>query len=332
MRFVKGLSQETISLLWRIYRQSKFYRVRQRAHCILLSNQGHTTTELMKIFNVNLITIYNWFNAWELRRLLGLYDGKGKGRKGKLSYEQRVKVKEWAKAFPKNLSKVCALVQEEFDISVSKKTISRILKALNLTWRRVRRKTKGEPDPKEYQQKKEEIEELKQQEAQGKIDLRYFDESGFCLTPYVPYAWQEKGEIIEIESSNSKRLNVLGFLNKNNDLQAYTFEDSVNSDVVIACIDDFCRNLKKRTVLVVDNASIHASEAFEAKLTEWKEKGLEIFYLPTYSPELNLIEILWRFMKYEWIKFEAYKSWHHMVEYVETVINNFGVNYRINFV
>ena len=42
MRFMKDLSQETLSLLQRMYRQSQYYRVRQRAHCIILSYQGYT--------------------------------------------------------------------------------------------------------------------------------------------------------------------------------------------------------------------------------------------------------------------------------------------------
>jgi hypothetical protein len=54
--------------------------------------------------------------------------------------------------------------------------------------------------------------------------LRYVDESGFSLVPVVPYAWQEKGEYIEIKSKKSKRLNVVGFLNKNNELESYVFE------------------------------------------------------------------------------------------------------------
>lgn len=39
-----------------------------------------------------------------------------------------------------------------------------------------------------------------------------------------------------------------------------------------------------------------------------------------YSSELHLIAILWRFMKYEWIGFEAYQSWKKLVEYVENVL------------
>jgi transposase len=77
MRFMKDLSQETLSLLQRIYRESKHYRVRQRAHCLMLSCHGYTAKELQKIFHVNLFTIYHWFDAWELRRFCGLYEKKG---------------------------------------------------------------------------------------------------------------------------------------------------------------------------------------------------------------------------------------------------------------
>jgi transposase len=50
-------------------------------------------------------------------------------------------------------------------------------------------------------------------------------------------------------------------------------------------------------------------------LEEWKERGITIFdfELPAYSPELNLIEILWRFIKYQWIEIDAYSSWQSLV-------------------
>lgn len=246
MRFIEDLSQETIDILRRINKESKNHRVRQRAHCILLSYQGHATTELVKIFNVSLLTIYNWFDGWESKRLVGLYDRKGRGRNSKLRSDQKEKIREWAKAFPKNLKKICALVKEEFEISVSKKTIKRILKAMKFSWHRIRKKVKGRPDPVEYEQKKEALGVFKEQDKQGLIDLYYFDESGFCLDPYVPYAWQEVGDSIEIETTTSKRLNVLGFMNLHNDLKAYGIEGSVDTAVVIACIDDFCKDIKKK--------------------------------------------------------------------------------------
>ena len=86
------------------------------------------------------------------------------------------------------------------------------------------------------------------------------------------------------------------------------------------------------TVIVVDQASIHTSDVVLDKIEEWTERGITIFKLPSYSPELNLIEILWRFIKYEWIEIEAYKSWETFVVSVETILREFGKKYVINFV
>ena len=105
---------------------------------------------------------------------------------------------------------------EHFNLRISKPTLKRMLKSMAFSWRRVRKGLKGEPDPEEYQQKKPALHDFQQQASQGILDLYYFDESGFCFTPYLPYAWQEKGQTIQLASGPSKRLNVLGFLSKNN--------------------------------------------------------------------------------------------------------------------
>lgn len=165
----------------------------------------------------------------------------------------------------------------------------------------------------------------------GKIEIRYVDETGFCLIPYIPYAWQEKNQKISVKSQQSKRLNVLGFLTRSNELEVYTFQDSINSDVVIACIDKFCEKMTKKTVLVMDNSSIHQNSFLWDKEEEWSKKGLEIFFLPTYSPQLNIIEIFWRFIKYQWLEISAYDSYSALVEAVENILINFGTKYTINF-
>ena len=76
---------------------------------------------------------------------------------------------------------------------------------------------------------------------------------------------------------------------------------------------------------------MHTSKAFLAKIPEWQAQHVELFYLPPYSPELNSIEILWRFMKYEWIDLGAYKGWTYLVEYVESILKKVGIEYKINF-
>ena len=159
----------------------------------------------------------------------------------------------------------------------------------------------------------------------------YADGSGFSMIPSVPYAWQEIGTRIEVPSFKSKTLNLFGIWDAKKNLNLYSIEGSLTSQIVIEYIDDFCKDINERTIIVLDNASIHKSKVFKNKELEWKSKGLEIFYLPTYSPHLNLIEHLWRFMKYEWIDFNVYNSWENLVGYVENIANEFGNLYTINF-
>lgn len=73
----------------------------------------------------------------------------------------------------------------------------------------MRRDVGGEPDPTEYQEKQTQLEEIKQLESAGKINLYYLDETGFCLISSVLYGWQNIREYLTIKSCRSTRLNVL---------------------------------------------------------------------------------------------------------------------------
>ena len=121
-------------------------------------------------------------------------------------------------------------------------------------------------------------------------------------------------------------------MSRSNRLETYISQQTITSEVVIACIDAFFSSVNKRTVIVVDGSSIHTSDAVLNKLEEWLSRRIEIFQLPSYSPQLKGIEILWRFIKYEWIEISAYSSWQNVVSYVEKVLREFGKNYVINFV
>lgn len=236
-------------------------------------------------------------NDWEEHRLIGLYNRTGQGRKPKFNEAQKQQIKVWVKSAPKDLKTVLARIKGEWGITVSKDTVKRVLKSLLMTWRRFKRGLGGEPDPLEYKEKKEELTSLIQKEQRGEIDLRYLDETGFCLTPYIPYGWQEKGQRTQITSQRSRRLNVLGLMNRHQELDAYIFEGRITSDVVISCLDKFAENLHIKTFVVMDKASFHRSKKIQARIDEWRDKNLEIFWLPSSSPQLNLIEILWRFLK-----------------------------------
>ena len=147
----------------------------------------------------------------------------------------------------------------------------------------------------------------------------------------VPYGWQPKNEYIEITPSKTRSTQVFGLMSLDNRLEAYSCKGSVTSDVVIAFIDDFNSTRKQPTAIVIDNAPIHHSKKFEAKIVEWEKQDLYIFFLPTYSPHLNPIEILWRMIKYQWLPFESLASQDELDEALVEILNNFGSEYTIIF-
>lgn len=182
-----------------------------------------------------------------------------------------------------------------------------------------------------FQAAARDLEVLKSADESGVIDLYYFDGSGFTGVPEVPYAWQDLEGSLLLPSEKTKRINVLGFMNRKSELFAYTFEDSVNSQVITAVFDQFLQTLHKTSIVVLDNAPTHHSEWFEDQRERWETQGLYLYFLPTYSPELNLIEILWKHIKYYWLSLSAYLSFDALREELDRVLANIGTEYKIGF-
>lgn len=147
----------------------------------------------------------------------------------------------------------------------------------------------------------------------------------------MPYGWQPKGEYIAITPVKTKITQVFGLMNPDNQLASYTFQGRVTSQAVIAWLEEFHTTITKPTVVVLDNASIHRSNAFKAKVEQWKQDDFYVFFLPAYSPHLNLIEILWRFIKYKWLPYETIESQKELDEKLEEILRGIGQKYTIDF-
>ncbi len=103
-------------------------------------------------------------------------------------------------------------------------------------------------------------------------------------------------------ATQSQNLTTLAFMTRSNQLYPFTCQGAATSEVVIACFEEFVQTIRKKTVVVPDNAPTHHSKGFERKRKEWEKKGLLIQFIPPYCPELNLIEILWKQIKYHWLE------------------------------
>ena len=190
---------------------------------------------------------------------------------------------------------------------------------------------KDQPDPEAYKQKKEQLNQLLCLEDQGMIDLFFTDECGFNLTPNIPYGWQPIGEQRSIRSSKTRVANLFGLLSRLGKLMVYSTTKSIDSQFVIECIDELVPRVKRPTVLVLDNAPWHKAEILLAKQKEWNQKNIYLFFLPTYSPHLNLIETLWRKIKYEWLYPADYLSTKTLKNAIFDIIKGYDDEFCINF-
>ncbi len=82
----------------------------------------------MAICSVDRITIYNWFDAWEVHHFAGLYDKKRCGRPPKLTDEEQDKAQHDIEQHPRDIRKVVYLLEQETSKRVSPKTIKRLVK------------------------------------------------------------------------------------------------------------------------------------------------------------------------------------------------------------
>ena len=163
------------------------------------------------------------------------------------------------------------------------------------------------------------------------IDLYYADECRVSLEPVVPYAWQFDDEQVWMPASQGPGLNCFGLLRRDNTLLFRTCTQNLTSTFIIEQLDRLSLSLSRETVVVLDNARVHTAAAVQACRAAWEQRGLTLFYLPPYSPQLNLAETLWRKLKYEWLRPHDYLSFDHLHYAVQLALAAVGSQLTIAF-
>lgn len=190
---------------------------------------------------------------------------------------------------------------------------------------------KGKPQAEIYELKKELLGKYERLAKDGSIDLYYGDEAGVSLEPNVPYGWQFRDEEVSMPSEKGKGINCFGLFTRTNKSWVALSEAAMTGNFVMEQLERFSLTIRKLTVVVIDNARIHSGRQIKERISVWQRRGLFIFYLPTYSPHLNIAETVWRKLKYEWLCAEDYLSKGHLQYAVRQALWAFGKSLRINF-
>jgi transposase len=167
----------------------------------------------------------------------------------------------------------------------------------------------------------------------AEIDLFFSDESRVNLQPYVPYGWQlwgESDEEVTMPSTSGGGINCFASISRDNRIFSYLTQGYVNSQWIIERLDALSFELKRTTIVVLDNASLHVKAVKECAAV-WEQRGLLVWFLPKYSPHLNLAEVLWRKLKYEWLCASDYADEGSLHFAVWKVLHAVGDTLHINF-
>lgn len=190
---------------------------------------------------------------------------------------------------------------------------------------------KNRETPVVYEHKVANLGALEELSEEGLIDLYYSDESQVSLQPCVPYGWQFPSEEVFMPTQKGAGLNCFALLQRNNRCFIETSEQSLNSRFIHDRLEQFSVGLKKLTVVVLDNARIHTAQTIKERIPVWQQRGLYLFYLPRYAPHLNIVETLWRKLKYEWLSPSDYLDKGHLFYQVRLALTGVGHTLFINF-
>jgi len=214
MKFLKKLSEVEKLTLKEAHKNHPQFRVRNRAHALLLSVKGFPINKLQNIFEVGRDTVSSWLRSWEIDGITGLFDKPRSGRPPIFTPEDFTILKTYVDENPHQLKEAATRLEEKIGKKASIHTYKRLIKKSNYSWKRCRHSLKDLRNESKFRQEQLDQAKMKQYEEQGEVNLFYFDGSGFSTSSCIPYVWQEAGKTCEIPCKRSKRLNVLGFMNR----------------------------------------------------------------------------------------------------------------------
>jgi transposase len=166
---------------------------------------------------------------------------------------------------------------------------------------------------------------------QQQIDLYYGDEAAVSLEPCVPYGWQFPKEAVSMPSSPGKGVNCFALLTRENRAVVETTGGSITAEFIFEQFERLSLARRRLTVVVVDNARVHRARVIKERVAVWQERGLFLFYLPRYSPHLNIVETLWRKLKYEWLQPSDYETRDSLSYGVRQALKAIGESLFIKF-
>jgi transposase len=289
------LTQATWESLEKQHRQERDKNVADRIKAVLLAAEGWTQTQIAQALRIDRNTIHQYLKD---------YVTQGKLKHGNGGSEQKLNA-EQAKALIAHLEAhtyvkaidICQYVKDTFGVEYGLSGMTKWLTAHKFSYKYLKG-TPAKADPEKQVEFIAYYEALKKNTPVNE-PIEFADGVHPTMATKITAGWIRTGVDKTIETTASRtRINIFGSINLSNMGLTITHDLTINSETVVKHF----QKLKDKYPdaphihLILDNGPYNTSE--EVKLAA-QRLGIKLHYLPTYSPNLNAIEQLWKVMNEE---------------------------------
>lgn len=304
-----NVNKNQIDELREAHRKAKNKRAADRIKAIYSLAIGHNISQVASILMVDEETLRNYKNQYEHGGIPELLKNNHKGGMCRLSEtEIETLSSELQSTIHLTTQSVIECVQTKFNIPYSLSGMRDLLHRIGYEYKKPKL-VPGNPDIDAQEIFAQQYEEFMLTKS-GDTEVLFLDAVHPQHNTMAAYGWIKRGEKRELKTNSGRdRLNLHGAINAETYQITIIESETVNADSTIDLLTsiDQAYPLSKAIYIILDNARYHYSKSVRAFL---ENSRIKLVFLPSYSPNLNLIERLWKFFK----KKVLYNRYHENIK------------------
>jgi transposase len=284
-------------------------RVVRRIQVLLALADHQSVQEIAEMLDLGQQTIRDYRNAFLLKGFSSLGYTRPPGRPSKLTPSQRRELAALIKAGPQaagytsgcwNTPMIQDLVQSRFGASYHPHYLATLLHNLGFSYQKARFVSDHLNEAKRLEWRRTKWPKIVHHARQRKALLLFGDEASFAQWGSLSYTWAPTGEQPEVPTSGKRKgYKVFGLIDYFSGRFFYKgHEGRFNSESYAAFLLDVLAQTRRHVVVIQDGARYHTSQAMQDFFKAHAAR-LTIEQLPSYSPDFNPIEHLWKKVKKE---------------------------------
>lgn len=184
------------------------------------------------------------------------------------------------------------LIKQRYHIDIAITTVGEYLRSWGFTPQRPKKRA-YERQPKQVQKWLDETyPQIKKQAKMEGAEIHWGDETGVKNNCNHGRSYSPKGKTpVKISQAKKISLNMISTITNQGKVRFMIYEDKMDADLFIEFLRRLVKGAERKTFLILDNLRVHHSKRVKSWVEKNQEK-IQLFFLPSYSPELNPDEYL----------------------------------------